>query len=207
MAKKLDLTDITFVDADGEEYEPGNAITLQILNPSGSYGTTYQYSKLFNSGWNVQDGDDIEPGQVLLEPGQAFCVANGLAGSGDEIYFRISGEVDLVCLDKIENVDYSLWGNSTPVRFDLTELRIVDESGEGYETGNALTIQILKPTGSYSTTYQHSLLFNSGWNIDGEDIEAGTVFVEPGQAFCVFNGVIEDLGDSHLYFKLPVPVK
>lgn len=192
----LDLTSIEICDADGNVNSAlYNDVGIQKMDSAGAYLDIYGYSPDFG-GWNV-DFTAIEAGTVTFSIGETMCVAND---SGDTVYFRVSGQVDLVNKNEV-GTGYVLWGNSTPVAVDLTDVSIVDAEGNVMTSlYNDVGIQKMDTEGSYLDIYGYSPDFG-GWNVDFTAIEAGTVTLQPGEAVCVAN----DSGDT-VYFKLPSPV-
>ena len=198
----LDLTDIKIVDADGNDLETIGSVVLQVLDETTGGFTSDQYTHSYGlyEGWAKND-EPIAFGDVKIPMGKSFSVANGL---GDELYFRVSGEVDLVCKNEISYNAFSLWGNSTPVAIDLTSIDVVDADGEPVETIGGLILQLLDEStgGVTADNYSHSYGLYEGWALNDEPLAPETFFVQPGQSFFVSNGY----GDT-LYLKLPCPVK
>ena len=194
---ELDLTTIDICDETGAvDTSLYNEVGVQKMDAEGAYFDLYGYSPDFG-GWNL-DFAAIEVGDITFKIGETVCVAND---SGKDVYFRVSGQVDLVNKNEI-GVGYVLWGNSTPVKIDLTQVSVVDSDGEVMDSlYNDVGIQKMDADGAYFDLYGYSPDFG-GWNLDFAAIEEGDFTLEPGEAACVAN----DCG-STVYFKIPCPVK
>ena len=194
---ELDLTSIEICDSTGAINESlYNDVGVQKMDTAGAYLDVYSYSPDFG-GWNV-DFAAIEAGDVTFKVGETICVAND---SGADVYFRVSGKVDLVNKNEVGQ-GFVLWGNSTPVKIDLTQVSVVDSNGDVMSSlYNDVGVQKMDDTGAYLDVVSYSPDFG-GWNIDFTAIEEGDFTLEPGEAVCVAN----DCG-STVYFKLPCPVK
>ena len=194
---KLDLTEIEICDSTGTVLaDMSNELTIQKMNDEGTYLTMYGYSPE-DGGWNI-DYEPIEFGDVDFEVGESICVYNDW---GSTVYFRVSGEVDLVNMCTV-GTGFVLWGNATPVSIDLTDVSICDSEGNILnEMSNEVTVQKMNEEGTYLTMYGYSPE-DGGWNIDYEPIEKDDFTLAPGESCCVYN----DWGES-VYFKLPRPVK
>ena len=137
----IDLTTIVLCDADGQELDNYNEVGIQKMDDTGAYLDTYSYATGF--GWNV-DYESIAAGDVVFSLGEAVCVNND---SGDTVYLRVAGEVDMVNQNAI-GTGYVLWGNSTPVAIDMTAVGIVDENGDELDTYNEIGLQKMDDTGA-----------------------------------------------------------
>lgn len=81
----VDLTDITMTDTEGADLDPFEMVSLQVMDETGAYTDAYTYSPAFYTyGWAL-DGVEVEPGDMVLQPGQSFCVNNSL---GQALYFK-----------------------------------------------------------------------------------------------------------------------
>ncbi len=188
----LDLTKIILCDENGDELDNYNEVGIQKMDDTGAYLDSYSYATGF--GWNV-DYDPIAEGDVTFALGEAVCVNND---SGDTVYFRVSGEVDLVNQNTIAT-GYVLWGNSTPNQIDLTQVGIVDENGDELDTYNEIGLQKMDDTGAYLDSYSFATGF--GWNVDYDSLTVGDVTLAPGESVCVNN----DSGAT-VIFTLPSPI-
>ncbi len=168
---------------------------MQKMDDTGAYLDGIAYSPTFG-GWNI-DFAAIEAGDFTFKPGETVCIDNE---SGDTVYLQVSGAVDLINLNQIAQ-GYVLWGNSTPVPVDFTEVSVVDAEGNELDLFNDVTFQKMDDTGAYLDGIAFSPTFG-GWNIDFAAIEAGDFILQPGEAGCVDN----ESGDT-VYFKLPSPIK
>ena len=193
---ELDLTSIAICDADGA-VDTGlyNEVQVQKMDTAGAYLDAYGYCPDVD-GWNV-GFSAIAAGDVTFKVGETICVAND---SGKDVYFRVSGKVDLVNKNEVGE-GFVLWGNSTPVKIDLTQVQIVDENGDEMSLYNEVQIQKMDDLGAYLDAYGYCPDVG-GWNMGFTAIEEGDVSLEPGEAVCVGN----DCGQT-VYFKLPCPVK
>lgn len=196
IATDLDLTSIAVCDSTGAvNGNIYNTINIQKMDTLGAYLDAYSYCPDVG-GWNV-DYTAIEAGDVTFKVGETMCVAND---TGDDVYFRVSGKVDLVNKNEVGE-GFVLWGNSTPVKIDLTQVTIVDANGnEMTDIYNTVNIQKMDELGAYLDAYSYCPDVG-GWNVDYTPISEGDVTLEPGEAVCVAN----DSGAT-IYFKLPRPI-
>ena len=192
----LDLTTIEVCDSTGEiNTALYNDVSIQKMDDTGTYLDVIGYSPDFG-GWNI-DFAAVEVGDVTFKIGQTICVAND---TGDDVYFKVAGQVDLVNKNEVAT-GFVLWGNATPVAFDLTEVSVVDAEGNVMTSlYNDVSVQCMDDTGTYLDVIGYSPDFG-GWNIDFAAISEGDVILDPGEAVCVSN----DSGDT-VYFKVPNPV-
>lgn len=165
------------------------------MDASGAYFDLYGFCPDVG-GWNL-DFTSIETGDITFKNGETVCVANDY---GEDVYFRVSGQVDLINKNKV-GTGFVLWGNSTPVSIDLTEVSIVDADGNELALYNEVGVQKMNSEGAYFDLYGFCPDVG-GWNLDFTAIEVGDFTLEPGEAVCVANDYGEDV-----YFKLPSPVK
>ena len=71
----VDLTEIDVVDKDGVIIaDMAEEITLQVFDEGGYYRDTYAYWPDFG-GWEV-DMEALNKGDVIIQPGESFCVNN-----------------------------------------------------------------------------------------------------------------------------------
>lgn len=195
IATDLDLTSIAVCDSTGAVNESYNEVNIQKMDSLGAYLDVYSYCSEVG-GWNV-DYSPIAAGEVTFKVGESICVAND---TGDDVYFRVSGKVDLVNKNEVGE-GYVLWGNSTPVAIDITQVTIVDENGnERTDLYNDVNIQKMDTVGAYLDVYGYCPEVG-GWNVDYSPIAEGEFTLEPGESVCVAN----DSG-STIYFKLPRPI-
>lgn len=192
---ELDLTSIQICDENGAELSLINEVGVQKMDSAGAYFDLYGYCP-DAGGWNL-DFVAIETGDITFKNGETVCVAND---SGADVYFKVSGQVDLVNMNKI-GTGFVLWGNSTPVKIDLTKVSVVDADGNELPLINEVGVQKMDSDGAYRDLYGFCP-DAGGWNLDFAAIEEGDFTLEPGEAVCVAN----DYGQE-VYFKLPSPIK
>ena len=195
VAGELDLTTISICDENGADLPLYNEVGIQKMDASGAYLDTYGFCPDVG-GWNV-DFAAIEAEDVTFKVGETMCVAND---SGADVYFKVSGEVDLINKNLVGQ-GFVLWGNSTPVEIDLTEVSVVDAEGNELPLYNEVGVQKMSADGAYLKGYGFCPDVG-GWNIDFAAIEKGEFTLKPGEAVCVANDCGQDV-----YFKLPSPVK
>ena len=195
VATELDVTTIAVCDADGNELDLFNDVTMQKMDDTGAYLDGIAYSPTFG-GWNI-DFAAVDPETFTFKPGETVCIGNE---SGGKVYLRVSGQVDLVNLNKITS-GYVLWGNGTPVPVDFTQIQVVDADGVELDLFNDVTFQKMDDTGAYLDGIAYSPTFG-GWNVDFTAIEEGDFVLQPGEAGCVGNE-----SGAEVYFKLPSPIK
>ena len=85
---ELDVTTIAVCDADGNELDLFNDVTMQKMDDTGAYLDSIAYSPTFG-GWNV-DFTAIAEGDFVLQPGEAGCVGHE---SGAEVYFKLPSPI------------------------------------------------------------------------------------------------------------------
>ena len=209
VGKNFDLTDIRICDENGNILEDVySQIFIQKLDEGGYYLGTYSFDheSYPTYGWvNDETGEEVQPGDYTFKVGEAVCINNTAYGS--VVYLRVSGEVDLVNKNEI-NEGILIWGNSTPVTIDLTDVLMVDESGTILEdVYSMIFIQKLDEGGYYLGTYSfdHESYPTYGWVNDetGEEVQPGEYTLIPGEAVCVNNTGY----GAKVWFKLPCPVK
>ena len=195
----LDLTSIEICDSEGNILDDVySMVGVQKMDETGAYLDVYSYDYDTYKGWEGS-GSAVEKGDVSFTVGETICVANEY---GDTVYFRISGEVDLVNKNEIGE-GYVLWGNSTPVAVDLTDIQIVDIEGNVLDDIYSMVgVQKMDETGAYLDVYSYDYDTYRGWEFGGDAIEEGDFVLQPGEAVCVAN----EYGDT-VYFKLPSPVQ
>ena len=127
------------------------------------------------------------------------------------VLFRVSGEVDLICLNDIP-AGYALYGNSTPATIKLSEIVMLHQDGEPFGTGGsrrcngAITVNKISAEGNYTDAYSFfTLAAKDGWYNDaGEKIENDKdVTFAPGEAFLIYNGY----KNMPVKIQLPVPIQ
>ena len=209
IAKDFDLTDIQICDENGNILEDVySQITIQKLDEGGYYLDSYSFDheSYPTYGWvNDVTGDEVNPSDYTFKVGEAISINNTSYGS--VVYFKVSGEVDLVNKNEI-NEGFVIWGNSTPVTIDLTDIRMVDESGAVLEdVYSQITIQKLDEGGYYldSYSFDHESYPTYGWvnDVTGDEVEPDDYKLAPGEAVSVNNTSY----GSKVWFTIPHPVK
>ena len=131
---------------------------------------------------------------VDLVNGEALLVNNGY--KNQSVLFRVSGEVDLVCLNEIP-AGYALYGNSTPATIKLSDIVMLHQDGEPFGTSGsrrcngAIVINKISAEGNYTEAYSYfTLSTKQGWfKDDGTKVEGeNDVTFTPGEAFLINNG-------------------
>lgn len=179
----LSLSDIKIVKSDGTASAVMGGVLAQKMDDTGAYLDTYSYIEGY--GWYGAEAG------VTIKTGEAICVNNG---QGETVYFLVSGEVDMVNKNAVPT-GFVLWGNSTPVEIDLSEVTIVKEDGSASTVMGSVLAQKMDETGAYLDTY--SYIEGYGWY----GAEAG-VTLAPGESLCLNNGSGETV-----YLKVPSPIK
>ena len=198
----IDLSDIKLCDADGNIHQSDFSFSIQVMDEQGAFDGCDWYDWVsYEEGWLLNGEDLITAGDVTIPAGRAFCFANS---TGEVVYLKVSGEVDLVNMNEIPNVDYVLWGNSTPVAIDLAALKLVDVNGDVHQSDFSFSIQVMDEQGAFDgCDWYDWVSYEEGWLLNGEDlITAGDVTIQPGEAFCAANSTGEVV-----YLKLPSPIK
>ena len=211
----FDLTDIEPLHQDGDEFGTSGSrrcngvIEVNKINSLGNYTTAYAYFTLANKlGWYTNDGTKVNPGEVLLNNGEAILVNNQY--KGQPVIFRVSGEVDFICINNIPS-GYALYGNSTPVTINLSDIVMLHQDGEEFGTSGSrrcngvIEINKISSVGNYTTAYAYFTLANKlGWYTnDGTKIEGDAVTFMPGEAFLINN----QYKGQPVLIKLPTPIK
>ena len=209
IAKDFDLTDIQICDENGNILEDVySQIFIQKLDETGNYlgSFSFDHDSYPTYGWVDDDnGTEVMPGDYTFKIGEAVSINNTCYGS--TVYFKVSGEVDLINKNEI-NEGFVIWGNSTPVTVDLTDIRMVDESGNVLDdVYSQIFIQKLDETGNYlnSFSFDHDSYPTYGWVDDdnGTEVMPGDYTLLPGEAVSVNNTVY----GAKVWFTLPCPVK
>ena len=195
---ELDLASIEICDSEGNILDDVySMVGVQKMDDEGAYLDIYGYDYDSYAGWEC-GGTPVENGIVTFSVGESLCVNNV---HGDTVYFRISGQVDLVNKNEVGE-GYVLWGNSTPVAVDLTDIQIVDVEGNILDDIYSMVgIQKMDDEGAYLDIYGFDYDSYSGWECGGAAVEEGDFVLQPGEAVCVNNVY----GDT-VYFKLPSPL-
>ena len=196
---ELDLASIEICDSEGNILDDVYSnVGIQKMDADGAYLEVYGYDYDTYRGWEC-GSVGVTSGEVTFSVGESMCVANDY---GDTVYFRISGQVDLVNKNEVGE-GYVLWGNSTPVAVDLTDIQIVDAEGNVLDdVYSNVGIQKMDDEGAYLEVYGFDYDTYDGWECGSVKVEAGDFVLQPGEAVCVAN----DYGDT-VYFKLPSPIQ
>ncbi|MBP5284739.1 MAG: hypothetical protein ILO34_01360 [Kiritimatiellae bacterium] len=194
----LDLASIEICDSEGNILDDVYSnVGIQKMDADGAYLEVYGYDYDTYRGWEC-GGSAVETGDVTFSVGESLSVNNDY---GDTVYFRISGQVDLVNKNEVGE-GYVLWGNSTPVAVDLTDIQVVDVEGNVLDdVYSNVGIQKMDDEGAYLEVYGFDYDTYGGWECGSVEVEAGDFVLQPGEAVCVAN----DYGDT-VYFKLPSPL-
>ena len=178
---EMPLSDIVIVAEDGSPSTVMGGVLVQKMDASGAYLDTYAYFE--GMGWIGADG-------VTIKPGEAICVNNAEANT---VYFRVSGEVDLVNKNKVGQ-GFVLWGNSTPVTVNLSDITIVDADGNELPIVGEIAAQKMDASGAYLDSYIY--FAGMGW------MGADGITLTPGESLCINNTGMVDV-----FLKVPSPVK
>jgi len=175
-----DLTKLT----PGGEYDSGD-VTVSELDNAGRNVKDYQFKKKLgttNWGWyNDVDGEWVSEGDVVIKPGQGVSI-----DSYKGLSLTSAGAVSTADRTITFTADgLTFCGNMTAVKVDLTAII----PGGEYDSGD-ITISKLDASGRNVADYQFKKKLgtaNWGWydDTEGEWIEAGSVFFEPGEGFSV----------------------
>ena len=231
----MDLKDVVLCNSAGVEMDDTDEqkpvmrcrgdIFFQKINPSTglmSAGIYDYWTKASRYGWNFDD-EAIEKDQVKIMSGEAVYIKNELTDSDDNpetVTLRMSGEVELTPYTMELVPGYSLVGNLTPVRVDLTKVVLcnkdkveMDDTDEEIPVmrcrGDVFFQKINPETGLMAAgIYDYWTKANRfGWNYDDEPIDEGTTFLEPGEAVYFKNEIlnVNDQAES-VYLKFPSPI-
>ena len=232
----LDIKDIVLCNKDGVVMDDTDGETplmrcrgdvfFQKINPATGLMTDaiYDYTTKNSTGWRL-DGEPIEErGECVFKSGEAIYFKNDLENEDteqfEEICLRVSGEVELTPYTMELIPGYSLIGNPTPVRVDLTTVKLcnankveMDDTAE--ETplmrcrGDVFFQKINPATGLMTDAiYDYTTKNGIGWRLDGETVEEKTVYLEPGESVYFKNDLEnEETGlQESVYLKFPSPV-
>lgn len=199
---------------------PG-AIRISKIKDSGNYDDTYIfYWNKTKQGWykGTTSTTPIDAEAVQFSNGEAMLVNNTY--SGGAVFFRMSGEVDLIC-ENIAPTKYSLFGNSTPVAIDLKDVMVsrwinnekvpFDGSSSSKATDwcpGAVRISKIKDSGNYDDTY--IFYWNKtkqGWykgTTATKPIDKEEFVLEPGESFLINNTLTSG---ASIVLTLPKPIK
>lgn len=195
---ELDLTDIKVFDAVGEPAFYG-AVTIQTMDEYNTFdGETCEMYTWDGEVWLDSEDIPVDPETKFFRVGDAFLVVN----SAEDVFFQVSGEVDLINKNLIPNQDFSLNGNSLPVPVDLANIKVVDADGEPSFYG-AVTIQTMDENNTFDGETCEMYTWDGEVWLDGEDVpvDPEVKIFNPGDAFLVVNSA----GDE-LYLQFPSPI-
>ena len=138
---------------------------------------------------------------MVLNKGQAILVNNLYKSM--PVLFRVAGSVDLVPTNVVPS-GFALYGNSTPVTNNLSEIVMLHQDGEPFGTSGSrrcngvITINKISTVGNYTTAYSYyETPAKMEWYNGDTKIEGDAVTFAPGEAFLINN----------LYKGLPVLIK
>lgn len=182
--KTIDLTSIKVVGYDPEEGTEG-AVYVQGLDASGRGTGSYFYYDVPGelTGWLDSADEIVEPGQVVLAPGEGLWVS---APSADYA-LQSSGQVPTSNIEVALRAGSKLVANSTPVGADLTSFDVVGYDAEEGTEG-AVYVQGLDASGRGTGSYFYYDVPGelTGWlDSTDEEIEKGDVVVGAGEALWV----------------------
>ena len=198
------------------------AIVINKIKDTGNYDDTYNFFwTKTKQGWfkGTSSTTPIDPKDVTFKNGEAMLVNN--VYSGGAVFFRISGEVDLIC-ENIAPAKNSLFGNSTPVDIKLSQIGVAkwidnkkvpfDGSATSKPTdwcNGAIVINKIKDSGNYDDTYNFFWTkTKQGWfkgTSSTTPISGDTdVTLKAGEAF-LLNNVLSS--GCSIVLTLPKPIK
>ena len=196
---------------------------------TGNYGTAYKYYSTLGkdgnvNGWMYEDENKemkrVVKGEVPITNGQGMIVNS--SKNNNAAAFRFSGEVDLVNRTYIPK-GWSFEGNSTPVDFDLVDMKPMrinkgavvdfDQSTLGKCAGAIYIRKIDATSGNYQTTYKYYSTLGedgkvNGWMYEDENkvmkrVVRGEVTIAAGEGFIVNSS--KNTGTALM--QLPSPIK
>lgn len=188
--QKMDLCDIVPTGYDKAEYE-GGSISVQMLDAQGMMvpGSKYfWYDDEDGTAWFDGSDNEIQPGKVMLAPGEALWVR---ANSTDEAV-QSAGQVASVAIDVALRAGSKLVCNPTPVAIPFND---DNENGKfivpmGYDEeyeGGSISVQKLDAQGMMvpgSKFYWYDDEDGTAW-FDGADEEVEGAVLNPGEAIWV----------------------
>ena len=193
----IDLKSIVPYSENGSDLGTSKGkIYLYKLNSSGDYANTYNWNSS-KGGWCV-GSTLVENGAVTLANGEGLAVYNN---QGRAISFQVSGAVDLVCLNAVP-MNYSMFGNFTPVQIDLQDITPKNEDGTDLGSSKGkIYIYVLDSAGAYTSTYNYNSS-KGGWCVGSTLVTEGTQTFDAGAAFAVYNNQ-----GKAIAFQLPSPIQ
>lgn len=218
---EFDLTTIKLLNSASKEMDDDNSTTptqrsrnkvsfQKIDLATGNLvATSYDYTSRNLVGWR-KDGTAAVEGDVTFKDGEGIYIYNG---QGDSVKFLVSGSVALTPITAAIPNGYSIIGNMTPVRVDVSKIKLLNSAKIEMDDDNSTTpsqrsrnkvsFQKLNATTGnlLSTAYDYTSRNGTGWRKDGTQIAEGTEYLEPGEAIYIYNTQGENI-----YLQFPSAV-
>ena len=219
---EFDLTSVKLYNSANKEMDDDNSTTptqrsrgrVQFqkidLDTGNLITTSYDFTSRNGTGWR-KDGVAVEKGVVTFKDGEGIYINNS---QGDSVKLFVSGQVALNPITTAIPNGYSIIGNMTPVRVDVTEIKLLNSVKKEMDDDNTVSpsqrsrgrVQFQKldaTTGNLTATaYDYTTKGNVGWRKDNVAIEAKTEYLEPGEAIYINNSQ----GDA-VYLQFPTVVR
>lgn len=185
VGSSFDLNDLSGAGYDSSEGTDGD-VSVQTLDASGNAVDIYFWVDVTDGddivyGWFDNDGELVERGTVSLSVGDGLWVES----ASDELKLQSAGKVATTDSQITLRAGFKMVANGTPVAVDLTDIYV-----SGYDlaegTDGDVSVQTLDESGNAVDIYFWVDVTDGddvvyGWfDNDGNEVEAGTVFVAPG---------------------------
>lgn len=178
--KAIDLVDLKVTGYDITEGTAGD-VNVQKLDAFGRTVAIYTYYDVPGEylGWYTEDEQEVEKGEVTIQPGEGLWTISSKDGFG----IQSAGVVPSTDIAVTLRADGFAVVNPTPVSIDLTKIDVSGyENGKG--TAGDVNVQKLDAFGRTVAIYTYYDVPGEylGWYTeDEEEVQDGEVVVEPGQ--------------------------
>ena len=217
----FDLATIKLLNSAGKEMDDDSSTTpsqrsrskvlfqMIDLDTGNLNATSYDYTSRNKVGWR-KDGVAVGTGEVTFKDGEGIYISNN---QGEAVKLLVSGNVALTPITTAIPNGYSIIGNMTPTRVDVTAIKLLNSAKIEMDDDNTTTPtqrsrskvlfqKLDSATGNLlATSYDYTSRNNVGWRKDGTEIAAGEEYLEPGEAIYINNSQ----GDS-VYLQFPAIV-
>ena len=180
------------------------------LDSGNLVSTSYDYTSRNQTGWR-KDLTAISAGEVTFKDGEGMYIYNN---QGEVVKFLVSGKVALTPITTGIPSGYSIIGNMTPVRVDISKIKLLNSAKVEMNDDNSTSPtqrsrskvffqKLDATTGNLdATSYDYTSRNSVGWRKDLTQISEGAEYLEPGEAIYIYN----TQGDT-VYLQFPTVVQ
>ncbi len=204
---EFDLASIKLLNSAGKEMDDDNTTTPSQrsrgkvmfqkvdLATGNLIATSYDYTSRNQVGWR-KDLTAITANEVTFKDGEGIYIYN----TQEEIVkLLVSGEVALTPVTTAIPEGYSIIGNMTPARVDISKIKLLNSATVEIDDDSTTTPsqrsrskvffqKLDATTGNLNaTSYDYTSRSNTGWRKDMTQITEGTEYLEPGEAVYLNN--------------------